>query len=82
MTIRYYPARQPNQDTETSQLNYRMFAIPYHGSFDEKLDYSPYTACGVEKIGYPLYVNKQGIELLDVDEQQIKDKGYIEVTSN
>jgi len=47
--IRFSPAREPNQHGDLSSVNYEMYVIPYVGSYNPATDYSPYTACGVQR---------------------------------
>lgn len=44
-----------------------MYVIPYAGTFDEANDYSPYTACGATKIGYSVFQNSAGMDILEYD---------------
>lgn len=36
----------------------------------------------MEKIGYHLFENSQGLEFIEVNEKEVLERGYIEVTSN
>lgn len=59
-----------------------MYVIPYAGTYDPEVDFSPYTTCGVMNSGYPVYQNEQGIEIIDIDQQKVIRDGFIEVESN
>ena len=80
--VRFTPARQPNQDGNLSSLDYKMYVIPYAGTFDPEVDFSPYTTCGVMNSGYTVYQNAEGIEVIDYNPEKVIKDGYIEVESN
>ena len=63
-------------------MDYRIYVIPYVGSFDSEKDYSPYTSCGVMNAGYSVYTDEIGNEMIRYDPAQVEKDGYIEVTSN
>lgn len=59
-----------------------MYVIPYQGSYDPLIDYSPYTACGVLAQGYSVYNNANGLDYIAYDAEAVAKNGYIEVESN
>ena len=59
-----------------------MYVIPYQGSYDPQVDFSPYTACGVLDQGYSVYSNDNGLEYISYDPEDVIKNGYIEVESN
>ncbi|CAL6005554.1 Conserved_hypothetical protein [Hexamita inflata] len=80
--IRFAPARQPDQIADVSAVDYRIYVIPYIGTYDPQTDYSPFTACGVAGQGYSVYVDELGMERVLYDEKAVIRDGYIEVESN
>ncbi|CAL6005928.1 Conserved_hypothetical protein [Hexamita inflata] len=82
LRIRFAPAREPNQHADVSQVDYRIYVIPYVGTYDPQTDYSPFTACGVAGQGYSVYVDELGMERVIYDEAAVIKDGYIEVESN
>lgn len=77
ITVRFTPAKEPNQKGDISHVNYKLMVIPYQGSFDHERDSSPYTACGVEMSGYSVYENEYGVEYITQDDKFIEKNGYI-----
>ena len=82
LKIRFAPAREPSQTADVSDISYRMYVIPYQGSYDPQIDFSPYTACGVLEQGYSVYNNDNGLEYISYNPEDVIKNGYLEVESN